>query len=668
MDELQKITRSENRLNLLKASGINNLHDIVNHLPYRYDSVERKWPADEEGRVVVEGVVLTGGKVFFRGRLSTLTFSAEIEHEEYSVTIFNRQWLAAQLKRGKIVTITGKLKNHHITASQVVLKTIDEQSGLHPVYSLKEGLSSKVFSGYVEKALKLIGNALDDFIPVEFREAHQLEDKITALHDVHFPQTKEQMQNGMKTLKYEEFLKFEVTMQYIKVQREQTAGIAKKFSHADLNAFLRTLPFKLTKDQQQAVLEILADLQRPTMMYRFLQGDVGSGKTVVCSIALYANYLAHFEGALMAPTEVLAKQHYETLTSFFKDTDVEVALLTGSLPAKQKEELYEKIKNHDVDIIVGTHALFQEKVTYDHLGLVITDEQHRFGVEQRKALRSKGEKADFLVMSATPIPRSLALSLFGDMDVSEIHTMPSGRKPTVTHYVKGRSMKPFLRELIAYLKSGGQVYVICPMIDDQADYPLKSVSQVYEAMAKYFKGKYKVGLMHGGLSDEEKNQVMSDFHENKIQILVSTTVIEVGIDVKNANMMVIYDAERFGLSQIHQLRGRVGRGRTQGVCYLLSTATNQEAIDRLKFLETTNDGYEISLYDLKTRGPGEVLGDRQSGTTHFIFGDAIKDFDILQVARKDALKMISDYYKYDEFGEYMKIVKEIIKSGNEYID
>lgn len=668
MEELQKITRSENRLNLLKASGIHNLNDIVNHLPYRYESVKRQWPADEEGRVVVEGVVLNGGRVFFRGRLSTLTFSVSIEHEEYSVTIFNRQWLAAQLKKDKIVTITGKIKNHHITASQVVLKTIDEQSGLHPVYSLKEGLSNKVFSGYVEKALKLIGDSLDDFIPEELREAHHLKDKKTALHDVHFPQNETQMLNGMKTLKYEEFLKFEVTMQYVKVQREQSAGIAKKFSHADLNAFLKTLPFKLTKDQQQAVLEILGDLQRPTMMYRFLQGDVGSGKTVVCAIALYANYLAHFEGALMAPTEVLAQQHYETLSSFFKHTDAKVVLLTGSLPPKEKEQVYKQIENHEADIIVGTHALFQDQVTYDSLGLVITDEQHRFGVEQRKALRAKGKQADFLVMSATPIPRSLALSLFGDMDVSEIHTMPSGRKPTVTRYVKGRSMKPFLRELIAYLTSGGQVYVICPMIEDQADYPLKSVTQVYEAMSRYFKDHFKVGLMHGGLSDEEKNQVMTDFHENKIQILVSTTVIEVGIDVKNANMMVIYDAERFGLSQIHQLRGRVGRGQTQGMCYLLSTATNQEAIDRLKFLETTNDGYEISLYDLKTRGPGEVLGDRQSGTAHFIFGDAIKDFDILQIARKDAVKMISDYYKYDEFGSYIEIVKEIIKSGNEYID
>ena len=667
MEELRRLTTSKQRIALMHESGLYTLKDVIAHLPYRYEEFNEKWPADEEGKILVEGYVADHPKVFFKGRLSRLSVNVEIYGETYNVTIFNRHFLVNALTTGKKVTIIGKMNGHRITASQLLLKDLQAQEGMHPVYSLKEGLTNKMFSSYVKKALSLV-NDFDDFVPIDFHEKHHLVDKKTALYNVHFPANHEMMGEGMKMLKYEEFLKFEVTMQYIKMQREQSVGIAKTFDHQALNAFLRTLPFTLTKDQQKAVLDILADLQRPRMMYRFLQGDVGSGKTVVSSIALYANYLAGYQGALMAPTEVLAAQHYETLHSFFKESELSLALLTGSMSTKEKEDVYTRLANGEIDVIVGTHALFQEKVEYSRLGLVITDEQHRFGVKQRKALKEKGESVDFLVMSATPIPRTLALSLFGDMDVSEIHALPSGRKEKMTKYVPGNSMKPFLKDLLAYLASGGQVYVICPMINEQSDYPLKSVTQVYEAMSKYFQGKYHVGLLHGGLSDEEKNQVMNDFHDNKVQILVSTTVIEVGIDVKNANMMVIYDAERFGLSQIHQLRGRIGRGDVQGRCYLLSTSTNKEAIDRLRFVESTNDGYEISKYDLKIRGPGEVLGQRQSGVPSFVLGDIIKDFDLLKIARDDARALLVDYYKYGEYKDYIEIVKQNIKTGNEYVD
>ncbi len=667
MDELKKLTTSANRLKLLHESGMETLEDVVNHLPYRYEEVKEIWPAVDEN-MCVEGKVLDTPKVMFlRNHLTRMSFHVLIYGEEYNVAIFNRHFLSKSLYVGRIVTIEGKINAHSITAKNVYLKTLNELSGLSPVYSLKEGLTNKVFSGYVKKALKLIGDSLVDFTPVEFHESHHLLDKKTALYQVHFPTSHEDMAKGMNTLKYEDFLKFELTMQYIKIQREQEVGVAKAFSHPELNKFIASIPFKLTKDQQKAVLEILADLERPTMMYRFLQGDVGSGKTVVSAIGLFANYLAGYQGALMAPTEVLASQHYVTLSNFFKETDMQIALLTGSLSVKEKEDIYARLESQEIDIIIGTHALFQEKVHYAKLGLVITDEQHRFGVKQRKALKNKGEAVDFLVMSATPIPRTLALSLFGDMDVSEIHTMPSGRKPTITKYFPGRSMKPFLRELLTYLQEGGQVYVICPMIEDNEDFALRSATAIHDAMARYFKGRYQVGLLHGGLSDEEKNDVMNEFHDNKIQILVSTTVIEVGIDVKNANMMVIYDAERFGLSQIHQLRGRVGRGSVQGRCYLLSTSTNEEAIERLKFLETTTDGYEVSKYDLKLRGPGEVLGARQSGIPTFL-GDVVADFDLMKLARDDAVRMIHDYYKYGEFGEDIAIIKQNLKTNNEYVD
>ena len=665
MNQLQKLTTSEKRKSLLLEMGISSLQDVVMHLPYKYDVIEESLQDDH---FIAEGQIIESPKIFFKGRFSRLTVKMLIKNEEYTITIFNRHFLRQHLTLGKIVTVIGKREGYRITASQILLKTLKQQQGMHPVYSLKEGLTDKMYSGYVKKALSLLDHQLSDFIPLDYKNKYQFQDKKEALKHVHFPASKEDILKGMKQLKYEEFLQFQLTMQYMKLQREQEVGIAKVFSHKSMNAFIKTLPFKLTPDQQKACLEIFADIEKPTMMYRFLQGDVGSGKTVVSSLALYANYLAHYQGALMAPTEVLATQHYETLKGFFKNTDVSLGLLVGSLSLKEKEELYLQLEEGKIDILIGTHALFQEKVNYKNLGLVITDEQHRFGVKQRQALKNKGQNVDFLLMSATPIPRTLALAIFGDMDVSEIHSMPKGRRPIITKYFEGNSMKPFLPHLLSYLQEKGQVYVITSMIEDNEDYPLKSATQVYQAMSRYFKGRYQVGLLHGNMKEEEKNKVMNDFHDQKIQILVSTTVVEVGIDVKNANMIILYDAERFGLSSIHQLRGRVGRGGQQGYCYLLSNAKNEEAIERLHFMENHTDGYEISQYDLQIRGPGEVLGKRQSGVNQFVFGDAIKDFDLLRLARNDAIQMIESYYKYNEYEEYLSIIKQNIKSGNEYID
>lgn len=666
MDPLRKLTTSENRIECLHSMHLYTLEDVIHHFPYRYEEIEEIWPAIDE-KVIVEGIVAGAPRLFFKGRFSRLTVPVLIKEEEYQVTIFNRHFLKAQLITGKTITVMGKISGRKITASNIVLKPLSEQKGIHPVYSIKEGITNKAFSQYVEKALKLVDH-IDDFVPVEAISKYNFIDKMTALRDVHFPKNREDVTRGLRRLKYEEFLKFQLTMQFIKMSREEEAGIGKIFDINDVKDKIHTLPFKLTSDQVKAVKDILDDLSQPTMMYRFLQGDVGSGKTVVGAIALYANALSGYQGAMMAPTEVLAKQHFTTLCNFFKDTDFTVGLLVGSLSQKDKDEIYSRIENGEIDIIVGTHALFQEKVVYHNLGFVITDEQHRFGVEQRKALKNKGSSVDFLVMSATPIPRTLALALYGDMDVSTIQTKPAGRQETVTKYFKGKSMKPFLRHLKAYLAQGGQCYVICPLIEDNEDLDLKSATQIASAMSQYFKGQYRVGLLHGSLKEDEKDDIMNAFKENKIQILVSTTVIEVGIDVRNANMMVIYDAERFGMSQIHQLRGRIGRGSEKGYCFLLSAATNEEAISRLRFLESHHDGFEISEYDLKMRGPGEVLGERQSGLPMFMFGDVFRDMDILEITRKDALKMIEDHYKYGEYEEYIEAVKEKIQSGNEYVD
>lgn len=666
MDELKKITTSQNRIDLLHASHIETLDDIIKHYPYKYDEVTEIWPPIED-KCVIEAMIISPVKLFFKGKFSRMTFTVSIKQEDYTVTIFNRHFLKTHLKQGRIVTIQGKVEGNRITASNIYLKTLDQLSGITPIYSLKEGLTSHAFSQYVKKVLNM-NRPLDDGLPIEIREAVDLMSKKEALYGIHFPMNHEQLQKAIKTLKYEEFLDFELALSYRKMQREQTVGHAKDFSLDEVNAFIHTLPFHLTKDQLQSAKEILMDLRAPTLMYRFLQGDVGSGKTIVSAIGLYANYLSRYQGALMAPTEVLAMQHYHHMIKTFAHTDMHIALLTGSLSIQEKKTIYDQLEKGEIDLVIGTHALFQENVHYYKLGFVVTDEQHRFGVQQRKALKQKGDGVDFLVMSATPIPRTLAMSLYGDMDVSSIQTRPQGRKEIITKYYKGSSMKPFLKELKAYLATGGQCYVICPLIDDNEELPLKSAISIYKAMSSYFKNHYQVGLLHGSLKDDEKNTVMNDFKENKIQILVSTTVVEVGVDVPNANMMVIYNAERFGLSSIHQLRGRIGRGNQQGYCFLLSEAEDEKAIERLHYLENHHDGFEISQYDLQSRGPGELLGDKQSGLPSFVMGDIFKDMNILEETRRFAIKMIHDYYKYGEYETYIERIKKKIKKGNEYID
>ena len=669
MTDIRLLKTTEKRYQALESMNIDSLEDIVMHYPYRYDIIEETYPTLEDDKIIIEGTIISPTKIFFKGRMSRMSFIVEDQHlKQYQVTIFNRHFLRQYLKMSTVITIIGKCKNDKITATDIKIKPISELKGIHPVYSIKEGITQKSFAQYVKKALSLLKGNIETYVPEEYIIKHQLIHKESALYNIHFPDTQEDIKQALRYLKYEEFLKFQLTMQFIKQQRNQEVGISKVFDMQKFQSFILSLPYQLTKDQQTSVKEIVEDLQSPRMMYRFLQGDVGSGKTVVSSVALYANYLAGYQGALMAPTEILAAQHYATLSSFFKNTDVKVALLTGSLSLKNKELLYQKIQDGDIDIVVGTHALFQKKVEYANLGFVITDEQHRFGVEQRKALKNKGNQVDFLIMSATPIPRTLAISMYGDMDVSTIKTMPTGRKPVITKYIKSSSMKPILEDLKDYLQNGGQCYVICPLVEDSEAIEAKSASQIADAMQKYFKEIYHVGLLHGQMKDNEKDDVMESFQKNEIQILVSTTVVEVGVDVKNANMMVIYNAERFGMSQLHQLRGRIGRGDQQAYCYLMSSSSSKEAIDRLKYMEKSHDGFEISTYDLQLRGPGEVLGSRQSGLPTFLVADVLKDFNILTIAREDAMKMIDDYHHHKGYQKLIAKIQENLKENNEYVD
>lgn len=669
MTDIKLLKTTSRRLEILASMNITTLEDLIYQYPYRYEVIEEKYPTDEDEHLIIEATVISPVKIFFKGKMSRMSFEVEDKYlQHFQVSIFNRHFLRQHLKLGTTITIIGKCINHRITASDIKIKPLQDISGIYPVYSLKEGITQKSFRQYVKKALSLLNHEFDDFIPEKYRIQHHLIRKESALYCIHFPENKKDVQEALKYLKYEEFLKFQLTMQLMKQQRTQEMGIAKDFDVTQLQSLILSLPFALTKDQQTAIKEIVEDLKSPQMMYRFLQGDVGSGKTVVSSVALYANYLAGYQGALMAPTEILATQHYQTLSRFFENTDVRIELLTGSLSLKEKERVYQAIQSGEADIVVGTHALFQKKVVYHNLGFVITDEQHRFGVMQRKALKNKGQQVDFLIMSATPIPRTLAISMYGDMDVSTIKTMPQGRLPVKTQYIHSSSMKPILKHLKSYLAQGGQCYVICPLVEDSENLEAKSASQIAEAMQKYFQTQYNVGLLHGQMKEDEKEKVMNGFLNNTIQILVSTTVVEVGVDVKNANMMVIYNAERFGMSQLHQLRGRIGRGQEQAYCYLMSSSSSKESIERLKYLEKSHDGFEISLYDLKLRGPGEVLGQRQSGLPTFLVADIMKDFPILSIARKDADEIIHDYIQNHEYQGIVCKIQEKLQVNNEYVD
>lgn len=666
---LQQIKISENRVKLLNNMGIYCLKDLVLHFPYRYDCIEAT-PLINNEKVIIEGVLVDEPKVFFKGRLSRLTFQILYQQEIYKVTIFNRHFLKKNMVKGMLLTIIGKYNNANssITASDIRLKALEEIVGISPIYSLKEGITQKSFQNYVKKALKFYQGHIQDEIPISLMIKHHLIHKELALNLIHFPCNNDDIKEALRYLKYEEFLKFQLTMQYIKLSRKKNIGIKKQFDQQKLTQFINQLPFKLTSDQNVAVNEIINDLKKDTIMYRFIQGDVGSGKTVVGAIGLYANYLAGFQGAMMAPTEILAFQHFKSLNNLFKETNINIALLTGRLSNKEKQNIYQDLISGKINIVVGTHALFQERVNYQKLGLVITDEQHRFGVNQRKALKEKGQQVDFMVMSATPIPRTLAISLYGDMDVSTIKTMPTGRRQVITDVIKSHSMKPILSKLKDYLASGGQCYVVCPLVAESEAIDSRDATSIYEGMKAYFKENYEVGLLHGKMDDEIKEHIMEEFKNNRLQILVSTTVIEVGVDVSNANWMVIYNAERFGLSQLHQLRGRVGRGKEQGYCYLLSNSSSKDAIERLEFLKKCHDGFEVSYYDLKVRGPGDILGDQQSGLPSFLIGDIFKDINILEVSRKDAKELLES--KSND-AVYLKLINEIeeqLINNNKYID
>ncbi len=520
--EVLKLTPK--RLEALHDLGIETIQDLLTYYPYRYEKIEEIPPEASKGKVIIEGEVVSAPKIFYRGKLSTMTFSFIYHTHTYQVTIFNRHFLRPHLTMGRRIVVIGTCEKGRIVASDIKLDSLASLQGIHPVYTTKNNLSQKVLSSIIANALSHYRQEIEELVPDQYIHKHRLISKAEAIQYIHFPDDEMSLKEALRYLKYEEFLIFQLTMQWKKqTLKKEVFKKKKNFDETKIKQFIHQLPFHLTPDQDTAIQEVLHDLKSDQTMYRLIQGDVGCGKTLVASIGLYACVLAGYQGALMAPTEILAHQHMLSLQKLFEHTPLRIALLTGHLSTKEKESIYQDLEQGCVDLVVGTHALIQDRVIFKNLGLVIADEQHRFGVEQRRLLKNKGKMVDFLLMSATPIPRTLALSMFGDMDVSTIKTMPQGRKPVMTKFFASRSMKPFLKELKDYLSHGGQCYVVCPLVEASEVMQQRDAYSIYEAMSRYFKGQYEVGWIHGKMSDELKEETMMRFKENQLQILVSTT-------------------------------------------------------------------------------------------------------------------------------------------------
>lgn len=631
-------------LMLLNKIGIYTVDDLVTHYPFRYDILTRSdlKNVKEEEKVVIDGKVESVPILLrFKAGLNKLNFRLVTTTGVVGVSIFNRAFMKNNLTIGTNVIVIGKYdaKKNVITASDIKFGLLTNQAKIEPVYHSTSGLTNKNMLTYINTALLMNGKDITDYIPTSYQEKYHFSNKRTALNIVHNPPSIEKLKEAQIRLKYEELFTFMFKINYLKEQhKKEKTGIKRNLTEEDLNTIISKIPFELTGDQLKAIEEIRKDLNSSSRMNRILQGDVGSGKTIVGILAMYLNYLSGYQSALMSPTEILAIQHYNNIKSLLKDTKINVELLVGSQTKKEKQAIYKELESGNIDMIVGTHTLIQEEVKYKDLGLVITDEQHRFGVNQRALLNNKGTMPDVLYMSATPIPRTYALTIYGDMDVSIIKEMPKGRIPVKTYVKKDTEIKDVLELMYEELKEKHQIYVIAPLIEESENSDLTNVIELRDKMNLAFGSKYDIDIVHGKMATAAKDLIMNEFKQNKIQILISTTVIEVGVDVPNASMIVIFDANRFGLSTLHQLRGRVGRGSIVSKCILISNSDTK----RLEIMEHTNDGFEISEEDFKLRGHGDLFGTKQSGDMTFKIASIKQDYKILMQAKKDSLEYLED--------------------------
>ncbi|HLQ70267.1 MAG TPA: ATP-dependent DNA helicase RecG, partial [Bacillota bacterium] len=627
------------------AVGIYTVEDALFYFPYRYKVFEIK-PLQElihDENVTIEGRVVHDPSLSYYGRKkSRLMFTVEVENVAVKAVMFNRAFAKKHIHQGDIITLTGKWDMHRLQITVQTYKKghLNESATIQPMYSVKGDLTQARLKKLIQEVMKTHLSYVIDILPERYRDIYKLPAVQSALQTMHDPENKTTLKHAKRRFIYEEFLLFQLKMQLLrKLKREATLGNQIQYNPENIRSFIKNLPYILTDAQENVLNQILSDMKSFYRMNRLLQGDVGSGKTAVAAICLYAAITAGKQGAFMVPTEILANQHFHSLKEMFGNYAT-ITLLTSSVKGKERVERLEAIRNNDTNIVVGTHALIQEDVQFDELGFVIVDEQHRFGVEQRRALREKGLHPDVLFMTATPIPRTLAITAFGDMDVSIIDEMPKGRQTIETYWVRENMLDRVLTFVRKRIENGEQAYVVCPLIEESDKLDIQNAVELYHLLQDHYPDTIQIGLMHGRLETGEKEEVMKAFEQNELQVLVSTTVVEVGVNIPNATTMIIYDAQRFGLSQLHQLRGRVGRGEKKSYCILIADPKGETGKERMQIMTETNDGFELSEKDLKLRGPGDFFGKKQSGVPEFKVADMIHDYRALETARQDAGEII----------------------------
>lgn len=639
----------------LKALNLYTKDDVINYFPYRYNvyTPVKLRECSEGDTCTITGYVESAAKVFFiRKNLNKLSFAFNTGSELVNVTIFNRAYLKPNIRIKSYISVIGKYNRKSNTFMAIDIKlTPITKTVIEPVYHLNQGIKRSNFK-------KLVDEILDNTVEIKSNvpdyliEKYNFINKKEAVTNVHKPKDINSLKKADLHLIYEELFTFMLKVSYLKEKSASDGKFnIKSFDEDRVNNFISSLPFNLTDGQMQAVSDVKGDFLSKKKMNRLILGDVGSGKTIVSFIALYMNMLAGYQGVLMAPTEILAVQHFNNMKSLFGDK-LKIQLLTSSTKKGERNNILQNLKNGETQVLIGTHSLLNDELVYNNLGLVITDEQHRFGVNQRQTLQEKGKDVDVLYMSATPIPRTLALTIYGDMDITEIRSKPGGRKEIITKIFKNSELKNVLEKMLDEIKAGHQIYVVAPLIDDEEDEKM-NVTSLKDKFDVAFNGMVPTGLLHGKMKPNQKDEVMNSFKNGDTKILISTTVIEVGVDVKNATMMVIFNAERFGLATLHQLRGRVGRNDMQSYCYLIS---DYDA-ERLKVLEQSNDGFYISEQDFKLRGGGDIFGIRQSGEQSFKIANLNRDYKILMQCKSDA----EEFLKSKNLDDY-KVQKEILEN------
>ena len=650
--KLNQVKLTKRLYEKLSDAGFETVESLLWHFPYRYDEVSiipySDWKIGD--KVWLEGVIQEPFKCLRLPKNRTVTrFMFQSNQGLFQVSIFNRPWLKSNMQISLQARYDG---NNNLVGLNYNTNSLIDQLGIIPIYSLTKELSNKDFINVMSKVLNYMDECIVNDVPDEYRLKYKLLTLKQSIYQIHKPSNLNAIFLAKRILKYEEFLRFQTKLQLNRqVNFGQMFGKSKIFDRRIINNWMKYLPFELTIQQKTVLDEILNDLQSKQRMNRLLQGDVGSGKTVIAALAIYATVLSHYQAALLVPTEILAKQHYTSIKSYLPES-VRVEVLYSSLSSIQKRNILERLRNNEIDVLIGTHSIIQDDVKFYNCGLVVADEQHRFGVEQRRMLSDKGDKVDFLLMSATPIPRTLAAVLFNDLNISTITSYHSSKKPIETKLIKSNSIKPIYSVILDRLKNNDQIYFVCPSIEFDENSSVKSVDQIYQALLKGFPKSIRIGMLHGKLSQDEKNTVLDDFLNHKIDCLVTTTVIEVGVNVQSANTMVIYDSDRFGLSQLHQLRGRVGRGSVDGLCFLLTDSEDELSLKRLEVLENSQDGFEIANKDLELRGPGEIFGLKQSGIPSFLIANVVLDQAILVTAQKDSIEILNKQLYFKDWINY----------------